>query len=221
MNFGELSARLDKLGISIPGGTIRRWRWQGLIVGPEARWKGPHGGRGRFMEWPERAVEDIAAMWEVRRNGLHTRPPSAKRIEQIKSVVQRFYMWPTAVYTLPPIILAGPMHLTTLKLSSVKMRLTEDEQLHHLVVRWVIAIEKAKRQWPMATPARVVFRWISYKETEDGSWKRNQTGVGKWKFELAKVEEPVSVTKSDEDELVLWIDGHDSRWYLPVRLEPD
>ena len=25
--------------------------------------------------------------------------------------------------------------------------------------------------------------------------------LGKWKFELAKVEEPVSVTKSDEDEI--------------------
>jgi hypothetical protein len=220
MNFDELTARLDKLGISIPGGTIRRWSWQGFIEGPEATWKGPHGGRGRFMEWSERAVEEVAAVWAVGHNGLHARTPSVKMIEQIKNVVQRFYAWPTAVYTLPPIILAGPMRLTTLKLSSVKMQLTEDEQLHHLVVRWVIAIEKAKRQWPMATPARVVFRWISYKKAEDGSWKRNQKGDGLWRFELTK-EEPITVTKSDEDELVLWIDGHDSRSYLPVRLEPD
>jgi hypothetical protein len=221
MNFDELSARLDKLGIiSMPGGTIRRWRWQGLIEGPEAKWKGPHGGRGRFMEWPERAVEEIAAVWAVGHNGLHTRTPSIKRIEQIKSVVQNFYERPIATYYLPPIILAGPMRGTRLKYSDIKMRLAEDEQLHHLVVRWVIATEKAKRQWPMSRPAKVVFRWISFKKAEDGTWKRNQKGDGTWKFELAR-EEPVSVTKSDKDELVLWIDGHDSRWYFPVWLEPD
>jgi hypothetical protein len=171
------------------------------------------------MEWPERAVEDIAAVWAVRHNGLHTRPPSAKRIEQIKGVVQGFYAWPAAFYTLPPFILAGPMRGTTLKFNDIKMRLAKDEQLHHLAVKWIIAVEKARRRWHLARPARVVFRWISYKKAEDGSWKRNQTGVGKWKFELAE-EEPVRVTKSAEDELVLWIDGHDSRSYLPVRFEP-
>lgn len=171
------------------------------------------------MEWPERAVEEIAAVWAVRHNGLHTRPPSAKRIEQIKGVVRRFYTWPVAIYTLPPIILAGPMRGTTLKRSSVKMRLIEDEQLHYLVVKWILAAEKAKRQWPMSKPARVVFRWISYKKAEDGTWKRNQTGDGIWGFGPPEEEEPITVSESDRDELVLWIDGHDSRWYLPVHFE--
>jgi hypothetical protein len=220
MDFEELSARLDKIGISIPGGTIRRWRWQGLIEGPEAKWKGPHGGRGRFMEWPERAVEDIAAIWAVRRNRLYTRPPSAKRIEQIKSVVHSFHIWPAAFYTLPPFIVAGPMRGTILKYDDIKMRFDQDEQLHDLVVKWIIAVEKAKRQWPMSEPARVVFRWISYKRAEDGTWKRNQKGDGLWRFFLEE-EEPVMVTKSDKDELVLWIDGHDSRWWLPVHLGLD
>ena len=129
-------------------------------------------------------------------------------------------MLPVAFYTLSTFILAGPMRGTTLKFDDIKMRLAKDEQLHNLAVKWIIAVEKAKRQWPMSKSARVVFRWISYKKAEDGTWKRNQKGVGTWKFELAK-KEPVSVTPSNNDELVLWIDGHDSRWYLPVKLEPD
>jgi len=220
VNFEELSSRLEELGIVIPGGTIRRWRWQGLIEGPEARWKGPHGGRGRFMEWPERTVEDIAAMWAVRRDGSQALPPSAKRIEQIKSVVQNFYRWPIATYKLPPFTLAGPMRGTTLKCSDIKMRFAEDERLHQLVVKWIIAVEKAKRLWPMSEPARVVFHWISYKKAQDGNWEKNQTGRGKWRFELAG-DQPVSVTKSKDDELVLWIDGRDSRSYLPVLFESD
>jgi len=114
-------------------------------------------------------------------------------------------MLPVAFYTLSTFILAGPMRGTTLKFDDIKMRLAKDEQLHNLAVKWIIAVEKAKRQWPMSKSARVVFRWISYKKAEDGTWK----------FELAK-KEPVSVTQSNNDELVLWIDGHDSRWYLPV-----
>jgi hypothetical protein len=220
VNFEELSSRLEELGIAIPGGTIRRWRWQGLIEGPEAKWKGPHGGRGRFMEWPEGAVADIAAMWAVRHDGLHARPLSAKRIEQIKSVVHHFYIWPAAWYTLPPILLAGPMQGTTLKLSSIKMRLDQDEQLHHLAVKWIIAVQKARRRWPLSKKARVAFSWISYKKAQDGTWERDQTGCGKWKFELA-AEKPISVTKSDNDELVLRIDGRDSRSYLPVSFESD
>jgi hypothetical protein len=72
----------------------------------------------------------------------------------------------------------------------------------------------------MSEPARVVFRWISYKKAQEGTWEKNQTGRGEWKFESA-ANQPVSVIKSKDDELVLWIDGRDSRSYLPVLFEPD
>jgi hypothetical protein len=92
--------------------------------------------------------------------------------------------------------------------------------LRDLAVKWIIAVQKARRGWPLSKGARVVFRWISYKKARDGTWKRKQTGDGTWKFELER-ERPVSVTESENDELVLWIDGRDSRSYLPVLFESD
>jgi hypothetical protein len=141
-------------------------------------------------------------------------------IKRVKDVVQHFYNWPVALYTLPKILLAGPMQGTTLKLSSVTMQLDEDEQLHDLAVKWIIAVQKARKGWPLSKAARVVFRWISYKKAQDGSWKRKQTGRGTWKFELER-ERPIIVTESKDDELVLWIDGRDSRSYFPVLFESE
>jgi hypothetical protein len=41
------------------------------------------------------------------------------------------------------------MQGTTLKLSSVKMQLDEDEQLHDFAVKWIIAVQKARKGWPL------------------------------------------------------------------------
>jgi hypothetical protein len=102
MTINELLEQLKKLGINnpaIPEKTIKRWAFtEGIISKPTpAQAK----GRGQAADWPEEALEEVAAVWAVRHNEKGARI-TAEMAKIIKSCVRNVYCgW--AVYKIPPV----------------------------------------------------------------------------------------------------------------------
>ena len=87
MNHKELQERLKETGIqSLPIGTLRRWAAEGLIERPVRETRSPK--RGRFAEWPEKALEDAVASWMVRYSDPVWGPPSKTHLLNIKNVAE-------------------------------------------------------------------------------------------------------------------------------------
>jgi hypothetical protein len=92
---------------------------------------------------PTRAVEEVCAVWAIRKNSVPKALPSRKRIQEVKRAVGRVYQYPTAVYKLrrsfqspplegdedgaPPDIAAG------LNIDEVTMKLVDDDVMHNLM----------------------------------------------------------------------------------------
>jgi hypothetical protein len=96
MDFNELQSRLNKVGVVVPDGTLRRWASDGLVTGPKKYKKLRPGYKnrylpGRFMNWPEKAVYEAAAYWAVKHSdpsGIYVTKETMKRI---KTLTEKFF----------------------------------------------------------------------------------------------------------------------------------
>ena len=155
MNNEELGARLKKLEIDVPKGTLRRWASEGLITGPERY--GEAGKRGLFANWPEESFEEAVACWALRNNTKWGKP-SKDTIKTVRSFAKHFY--------------ENLSEMDILFLAEKGRDLEEQDslQLYPLVVKWITAVEKVRHTkrtgsfWPITKPARVAITLVTREE---------------------------------------------------------
>jgi hypothetical protein len=187
MDSSKFVKRLDELGISLDAVKLRTWSKQGLISPYKMRYqhrkkkvgrppdavKAQKGGRilekarlGRIIEWPEKALEEAAAVWAVREEWrkLHREKGkwlSKDKIDVIKRAASVLEERPFAVYILPPV--TGPLSTQHINPDDIIMKFVSKEFdgielfpgkdnvekadcVSELVVKWIAAIEKV-RMW--------------------------------------------------------------------------
>ena len=156
MNHKELQERLKETGIqSLPIGTLRRWAAEGLIERPVRETRSPK--RGRFAEWPEKALEDAVATWIVRYSDPVWGPPSKDRLLKIKNVAEELQTAPWKQCKIG--LLQIPDDPTYLQFEEsgyspyVSQNVLNDLKYisftpHQLVSKWLAAVEKVRYKSP-------------------------------------------------------------------------
>ncbi|MEI7826470.1 MAG: hypothetical protein WCI87_01545 [Euryarchaeota archaeon] len=150
----KIASRKKKIGTR----TLRIWAGQGLI---SLTWR-HDGKRGRpRSEFPERAVAEAAALWTIKKTKLLRGYPPTKEefsrfLDQV-GLVYSIYNTGTRLALHDVEMMKGfeslfvPFDATTVNASPVLDKL--------LVAKIVIILEKAKREWPLAKEAKVIFTW--------------------------------------------------------------
>jgi len=168
VNHKELQERLKETGIqSLPIGTLRRWAAEGLIEHPVRESRPPK--RGRFAEWPEKALEDAVASWMVRYSDPVWGPPSKTHLLKIKDVAEQLQEapWKQCGIGLRRIPDNPPYHIFEEQRHSPYV--AEDiggnsEYIsftpHQLVSKWLAAVEKVRRKSPLRDSVIVIYDWI-------------------------------------------------------------
>ena len=150
----KIASRKKKIGTR----TLRMWADQGLI---SRTWR-HDGKRGRpRSEFPERAIAEAAALWAIKKTKLlRGYPPTKEEFSRFLDQVGLVY----SIYNTGARLalhdvemkkgfesLFVPFDDTTVNASPVLDKL--------LVAKIVIILEKAKREWPLAEEAKVIFSW--------------------------------------------------------------
>lgn len=167
VNHKELQERLKETGIqSLPIGTLRRWAAEGLIERPVRESRPPK--RGRFAEWPEKALEDAVATWVVRYSDPVLGPPSKTHLLGIKKAAEELQAAPWKHCEIglrqipddPPWYTFEPLWYS----SYIADAGASDEYIlvtpHELVSKWLAAVEKVRRRAPLRDSAIFVYDWI-------------------------------------------------------------
>jgi hypothetical protein len=163
MNIEEFTARLRKLGLDIPAGTLRRWAAEGLISPPQ-RTQNPHG-RGRLSNWPEATLEEAAACWAVRHFNTRWATPTTDAIRQTRQLAEKIRETPFDVLK------------AEIKPDGSRGMFFFSYEMHPLVVLWVTAVEKARQGWAIQKPALVTFDWTIEGTPQAGTLKVTLVGV--------------------------------------------
>jgi len=169
VNHKELQERLKETGIqSLPIGTLRRWAAEGLIERPVRETRSPK--RGRFAEWPEKALEDAVATWIVRYSDPVWGPPSKDRLLKIKNVAEELLEAPwkqcrIGIRRIPD----EPSAYPAFEEQGYSPYVAEDIEgnleyisftPHQLVSKWLAAVEKVRYKSPLRDSIIVVYDWI-------------------------------------------------------------
>lgn len=80
----------------------------------------------------------------------------------------------------------------------IEVQQPDEETWNALLITWIAAQEKAKRNWPLTTPARVIFHWSSRKIDA-----QSQT------YDLTSIS--LEISESNKDEITFTEDGIDTR----------
>ena len=177
MDFRELDSRLQEIGLNIPSSTLHKWASERLIPRPKSYTKGKGGGKGRFMDWPENAVEEAAAVYYLRHYDVAWARPTKKNILTAKDFVTRFYS-----------IIEEAIQTEDVERSMQKFNalMTPDTMpdgrrdvffgsymIDPLIKTWIATIEKIRHNKPITEQFRVVFNW---RLDVNGGWQR-QKGI--------------------------------------------
>jgi hypothetical protein len=175
MDIAELRSRLCRLGVDIPQNTLKRWAYDGLICRPHRIKHGKGSGKkGRAVSWDRAAIADTAALWAVKEASSRKLLPSKKRIDVIKHAVFHVYNSPFAIYSLDPSDEAADVTVKFVDegfpgLTLFPGRTLQDrsDTLNTLVVVWICAKEKARRNKPILQPVRVTMYWKPVEKIAD------------------------------------------------------
>jgi len=172
------------------------------------------GRPGRYSAWPPKTVEEAAAVWAVRHNGIKKpKTITNETIHQIKKIAKRVYMFPVASYELPQNIrLTGPNPQITYSYTSYKMKVVDDDELNGMIETWIAAREKARRKIAISQPKKVVFHWETVIKPPGFAYGLifPIRGIAE---ECILILSKISLEEPDQDcdELVFLLDGTDSR----------
>ena len=168
MNHKELEERLKETGIqSLPIGTLRRWAAEGLIEHPVREARPPK--RGRFAEWPEKALEDAVASWMVRYSDPVWGPPSKTHLLNIKHVAEELQVAPWKQCGIGLRLIPDDPPRYAFEEQRYSPYVAEDiggnsEYIsftpHQLVSKWLAAVEKVRRKSPLRDSAIIIYDWI-------------------------------------------------------------
>lgn len=179
MNEHQLHTRFRELGFELPHSSIKRWSRQGLLPQPTvAMSRGTGGGRGRAADWPEKTVEQAAAIYSIRNQGYPglERRIAPHTIATIRGFANTFFMWLEEYRTNvddPQLGAFNNRFFTAIdvKVPSEYVKETDtrndkgevwtwrdalfDEARETLAVKWITAVEKVGLGISVTTPVTI------------------------------------------------------------------
>ena len=220
VNIEDFRAKLRDLGINVPAQVLKNWAYTDRVIpAPEPVKHGTGSGiRGRSASWNEEDIPTVAAVWALRHHPIVKYRPILELVPHIKEAARITYETPRAGYYIPAGVMSYEEITVMLKSrpEPLSERLSEDKwQL--LLLTWVATIEKAKRGIQIDTPKQVQFNWNVVPDDE------HVPGVYHGEPEIVdhnvKDDKHVSLIDSEHDEIVIFIDGDDSRTDIFFALE--
>jgi hypothetical protein len=158
MRIEELKNRLHDIGVDRSEKTLRTWGDRGFITDHQPQLVTT--GRGNEEEWPEEAFGEAAAYYQILHRGIVKRKDlPVEKVAEIKQIAERVLLSPKMFREMPSgfAITTAPQFIfdfQALELTAVK-----DSALNELVVTWIAAKEKAKRNKQISDHVRVVIDW--------------------------------------------------------------
>lgn len=186
MKFEELQSKLKELDVIIPAGTIRRWAAEGIIKPPTRRSKSKGEGRGSVSDWSQQTLEEIAAVWAVKRYGTASR--------DVAGVVRTAKMWAEIFYDDPiswkqrRSLLYNELYAEGGFVESHLPKEVRDLGFKGLsktafwidewdFTEWVAAIEKVRAGCSVSKHVYVTFVFFAYGTIKDKTFRYNFVGV--------------------------------------------
>jgi hypothetical protein len=117
MRIEELQKRLSDVSVEISEKTLRRWGKDGIIKDHKKNLPGT--GRGHYEDWPEKALEEAAAVWALLhcRKGITTN--MIKTVEEWASLVG---LGGFALFIIPP-VMRSRKGVREIKYTDIKLQL--------------------------------------------------------------------------------------------------
>lgn len=205
MDHRELDEQLAELGVRIPEGTLTRWAAEGLIPSPSAYFKKKERrlgrpsskkeaedhnewGPGRFMDWPDEAVEIAAAVWALRNrpepSGYQVLQPPRKRKRNVPHQRKRKRNVPNdtvmlveqegkklhnlletdckeaSLFLRSAMNQKGTLGVEDYNKVRVWVKHFSEHSVYALVILWIWTIEKARRRIPLNEQLHLEYRWV-------------------------------------------------------------
>lgn len=178
-----------------------------LIEGPQRNPK--PGRRGAVWNWPEKTVEDAAAVWVIRelKPDEFWTPPSTITLKRIKFEANNIYQ----KYRSDPESYKCFFRKQFDPEGNVGAYLISYD-LNPFVVSWIATVEKVRRKKSIFEPAKVVFNWKYHLGYENGN-------------ESLKLEfEDVTLEPSDYDTVTMRVSNSqevDAKLIAIMRSDPE
>jgi hypothetical protein len=156
MDFQELQRRLREVDVNVKDGTLRRWATTNLIIGPTRNSK--PGRRGAVWDWHQESLEEAAAVWTLR----YSRPqwdefysaPDLKTIRRAKFEAQEIHKKLSAG---EGACLYQGVYQKFFDPQKNRGYYLKAYDLHQLIERWIVTVEKVRHKKSVKEPATVVF----------------------------------------------------------------
>jgi hypothetical protein len=164
MDFHELQSRLREVDVEIEDGTLRRWAATKLIVGPK---RDPRPGRqGARWNWPQKAVEEAAAVWALRHLKLDRfySKPSLDTIKRVKfeaKAIHEKYKKDAEFHENFP----AKIYEKSFDTEGNERYYLKSFGLHPFIITWIVTVEKVRHKKSVKEPANVIFTWIRHPVT--------------------------------------------------------
>jgi hypothetical protein len=178
MDFQELQRRLREVDVNVKDGTLRRWATIKLITGPTRNSK--PGRQGADWDWDRKSLEEAAAVWTLR----YSRPewdafysvPKLDTIRRVKFEAQEIHEKLSAG---EGACLYQGAYQKFFDPQGSRGYCLKSYDLHQLIKRWIVTVEKVRHKKSVKEPATVVFNEKS----------------------------PPLLKPSDQDEFLIYIEG--------------
>ncbi len=158
MRIEELKNRLHDIGVDRSEKTLRTWGDRGFIADHQPQLATT--GRGNEEEWPDEAFEEAAAYYQILHCGIVKRKDlSIEKVAEIKQIAERVFLSPKMFREMPSgfAITTAPQFIFDFQ--ALELIAVKDTKLNELVVTWIAAKEKAKRNKQISDPVRVIIDW--------------------------------------------------------------
>jgi hypothetical protein len=211
MSLDELHTRLQAIGVDIPKDTLKGWAYhKPPIITPPERYKHGKGTgkKGRAVEWSEESLGEAAAVWAIRNSPRIAHRPSLHVIQCcLKHSVDHIYDEPSVTYDFSSPAPEEKVTYKSLKLAffyhgygELEGKQPPPTEWQELLITWIAAKEKAKKDISIKEPRQVRFHWSASEKGEGVAYK------------LEKV--TLEPSESDHDEITVYIGGADFRKQL-------
>jgi len=207
-NVSELRNRLFALDVQVSERTLMRWANNGLIAAPE--W--PEHWRRRLWTaapWLEDTIWQAAGVWILREgsSGSWSRRVLSKvTVKKVQEVATGMYTHPTVLLSLPDNI----KEEDDPALDAVALVLECAPNMEPYLIPYLVAVEKARHNWPLKKEATVSFEWA---ESAKGAKGKEATR----KLNRVSVTEPLH----GKDELRFFVGEKDVREHFLERRQID
>jgi hypothetical protein len=181
MRIEELRKRLSNVSVEISEKTLRRWGKNGVITDHQQNLPGT--GRGHYEDWPEKALEEAAAVWAL----LHYRKGiTTNMIKTVKEWASLVGPGGFALYIIPP-VMRSRTGVHEIKYTDIKLQLAPPDIIAPDGSNEIEKFPGKKREEKVQLVDELIKKWIATvakvqytREQEQLARKAGKSSYNKW-----------------------------------------